>query len=440
MERMTKYLYIISFDGLSTLDFNYITSLPNFKEFIGHASYCKNVYSIYPTLTYPAHATIVTGKYPKNHGVINNTLLQSRRISPDWYWQRKYIKGETLYDKAIDRGMKVAALLWPVTAKSRIQYNMPEIFANRPWHNQIMISLLNGSPLYQIDLNRRFSHLRQGLNQPNLDNFTHQSLMYTIKHKKPDLTFVHYTDLDTMRHRYGFSSPEAQEALNRHDKRLGEIIKTLKESSMYKDSSIILLGDHSSLDEDKIINLNVLLKENGLIHMDSKSKIFDYDAILKSCDGSAYIYVKNNNKELIDKVHNIINNFNEKYQCLERIYSSSEASELGADDKCALMLEAKKGYYFLDTPEGEIIQQITPQNISHIPHATKSTHGYSPFKKNYTTVFIASGKGIRKGMIIDRMNLIDEGPTIAKLLGFELEAADGSAIKEFFDISQIRSL
>lgn len=65
MKRMTEYLYVISLDGLSTLDFEYITSLPNFKNFIKEASYCKKVYSVYPTLTYPAHATIVTGKYPK---------------------------------------------------------------------------------------------------------------------------------------------------------------------------------------------------------------------------------------------------------------------------------------------------------------------------------------------------------------------------------------
>lgn len=437
MEKLTKYLYVISFDGLSTLDFDYITSLPNFKKFIGHASFCKSVHSIYPSLTYPAHSTIVTGKHPKNHGVINNTLLQPERNSPDWYWQRKYINGETLYDKAIDRGMKVAALLWPVTAKSRIQYNMPEIFANRSWHNQIMVSLLNGSPLYQIDLNRRFGHLRQGLKQPYLDNFTHQSLLHTIKHKKPDLTFVHYTDLDTMRHHHGFSSSEAFEALNRHDKRLGEIIELLKESNMYQDSSIILLGDHSSIDEDKIINLNVILKENGLININNEGKVLDYNAISKSCDGSAYIYTKNNAKELLTQVLNIIDDFNKKYKCIEKVYSSSEASKLGADDMCTFMLEATKGYYFLDSTDGEAVKQITPENIGHISHATRSTHGYSPFKEDYTTVFIASGKGIREGIVIDSMNLIDEGPTMAKLLGFELEAADGSVIEELLYMPQM---
>lgn len=74
MERLTKHLIVVSFDGLSTLDFDKISRLPNFKAFIDKASICKKVYSVYPSLTYPAHTTIVTGKYPKNHGIINNTL------------------------------------------------------------------------------------------------------------------------------------------------------------------------------------------------------------------------------------------------------------------------------------------------------------------------------------------------------------------------------
>ena len=32
MNALSKYLYVISLDGLSTLDFQYISTLPNFKN------------------------------------------------------------------------------------------------------------------------------------------------------------------------------------------------------------------------------------------------------------------------------------------------------------------------------------------------------------------------------------------------------------------------
>ncbi|MDP4143334.1 MAG: ectonucleotide pyrophosphatase/phosphodiesterase [Bacillota bacterium] len=430
MDRMTKFLFVISLDGLSTLDFEYISQLPNFKTLLNSASYSKKVYSVYPSLTYPAHASIVTGKYPKNHGIINNTLLLPNMKSPDWYWFRHQIKCQTFYDLAIDNGMKVAALLWPVTAKSRIQYNMPEIFANRHWQNQTLVSLLNGSPIYQYKLDKEFGYLRDRLKQPNLDNFTHQSLLYTIKHKRPDLTLVHYTDLDTIRHQHGFHSREAKQALERHDSRIGDIVDALKANGIYEDSTIVILGDHSSLDENKIINLNVLLKENGYIRTNRNGFIKSYKAIVKNCDGSAYLYVKNNDPELITQIYNLINDFNRQHNCIESIFSQSSAIELGADPECALMLEASTGFYFQDKVEGKIIEEIPNELDANLFHYTKSTHGYSPFKIDYTTVFIAAGRGIKTGVIIDEMNLVDEGPTMAKLLGVQLTDTDGRILHE----------
>ncbi|WDV45696.1 ectonucleotide pyrophosphatase/phosphodiesterase [Clostridiaceae bacterium M8S5] len=429
------HLIVISFDGLSTKDFKYISRLENFKSVLKDASYCTDVESVYPTLTYPAHVSIVTGKYPKNHGVVNNTLLQPNRQSPDWYWHRKYIKGETFYDLAIKDGKTVSALLWPVTAKSKIQYNVPEIFANRPYQNQIIVSLLNGSIKYQYKLNKMFGHLRKGLKQPYLDNFTHQSFLYTLKNIKPDISLVHYTDLDSMRHYNGFDSIEALDALKRHDRRLGEIIRTLKELNIYEESTLILLGDHSSMDESKVVYLNVYLKEKGFIKVNKKGKVTSYDAIAKSCDGSTYIYMKDkSNKQLKDRLFKDLCDFNKHNNCFDDIYTSKEAIRLGADSNCTFMIEATEDYYFLDDLDVPAIKEISLDEVGNVPHITKATHGYLPSKEGYGTVFIARGKRIKKGNIIDKMRLIDEGPTIAKLLGYELKEADGQVINDFLDI------
>jgi predicted AlkP superfamily pyrophosphatase or phosphodiesterase len=435
------YVVIISLDGLSTLDYEIISNLPNFKEYLTGASYCKKVYTIYPSLTYPAHTTIITGKYPKNHGIINNTLLQPERKKADWYWYRKYIKGDTLYDKAIDKGLKTAALLWPVTGRSEIQLNMPEIFANRPWQNQVTVSLLSGSPAYQFLLNSKFGHLRKGKKEPELDNFVHQCVLYTIEKKRPNLMLIHYTDLDAQRHHHGFHSKEALEALNRHDKRLGEIMSTLKNEGLYDNSAIIVLGDHSSLDEDKIIRPNILLKKHSFLVTDKKNKIKSWEAISKNCDGSSYIYLRDKDSiKTIQKVSQQFSNFLTNplyYDCkdsgIEAIYTSSEAASMGADPNCALMLEAKKGYYFSDEIEGDLIEKLD-FNITSGTHYTRATHGYSPFKSSYTTMFLASGKGIRSGVIVEKMNLVDEAPTLAKLMNLELDNTDGKPINELLEI------
>ena len=336
---------IVSFDGLSSRDFDYISELDNFKEFIGQASYSKNVRSVYPSLTYPCHASIVTGKYPRNHGIVNNSLLDPKRKSPDWYWQRDYLKSTTIFDLAIDRGDKVMSLSWPVTARSRIQLNMPEIFPNRPWQSQVLVSALNGSPLFQYKLNRRFGHIRRGIDEPNLSDFIQECLLYGLKTYRPDLSLVHFIDLDWTRHKYGFYSREARQALKRHDKRLGEIVDRLKDMGLYQSCNLVVLGDHSSLDAEKIIFLNNIFLKEGLITVKNQ-KIVDYKVIGKTCDGSSYVYIKD--RTCLPRVREILYGLKDRGMGLERIYEGEELLGLGVDQRADFILEAREGYYFMD--------------------------------------------------------------------------------------------
>jgi predicted AlkP superfamily pyrophosphatase or phosphodiesterase len=431
MNRLTDHLIIISFDCLSSLDFPIIETLPHFQTILQNGALVRNVESIYPSVTYPCHATIVTGNFPNRHGVINNTHLQPGRSSPDWHWFRDSIQGTTLYDEAKKANMTTAALLWPVTGRAKIDYNMPEIFANRPWQNQILVSLLSGSLRYQWELHKKFGHIRNGLSQPELDDFVLESTVHTIKTKKPNLLLVHFTDLDTQRHFHGFSSIEATDAILRHNFRLGRIIEALQECSIYEKSTIVVLGDHSALDETKAINPNVLLRKQNLIKTNNKGKIVNWHAYCKSCDGSAYIYVKNDHdEESINKVANLVNSLlQDPNSGIEKVLTGAEASEKGADGNCAFMLEAKKGYYFLEDYLGEYCKTITENDVTSDKKFTLATHGYSPEKENYHTILMASGKGILPGTH-PSIRLVDEGPTFARLLGLSLGNTDGRIIEE----------
>lgn len=431
MSRLTKHMIVISLDCLSALDFPLIKKLPNFQKLFKKGSYVQKVETIYPSLTYPCHTTIVTGKYPKNHGIINNTLVQPGRQSPDWNWYRRTIRGTTLYDEAYKQGLTTAALLWPVTGKAKtIQYNLPEIFANRPWQNQIMVSLMNGSPKYQWELNNLYGHIRNGLSQPQLDDFVLESTVHTILTKQPNLMLVHFTDLDTMRHYHGVFSNEAIEALHRHDERLGRILDAIKESGKESETTIIVLGDHAALDENKAVSVNVLFREQGLIRVNDKGKITDWKAYCKGCDGSAYIYLKEPDPKILEKVEEILQSLRNGNKGVERVINGKMAGEKGADPNCAFMLEAAYGYYFIEDHLGDYITEVTPENRHHHGKYMLACHGYSPEKDNYSTFFLATGKGIRENIVLPSMHLVDIGPTLATLLGLSLGETDGKVMDQ----------
>lgn len=419
-----KYVIVISFDAVSEEDLEFLSKQPNFSKLIKNGALIKNVESVYPSLTYPAHATIVTGKYPKNHGVINNTVLDFKNDNPDWYWYRKYIKGDTIFDLAEKSGMKTCSILWPVTARSKITYNMPEIFCTKRYDNQILKSALAGSKIYQVNMNKRFGYLRQGMEEPYLDNFATEVAKKTIRELKPNLILLHLIDSDSQKHKYGIENKEVIESLKRHDERLGEIIESLKLAGIYEDSTIIALGDHSQINVNNVIKLNSILMKNDLINVNG-NKIKSYKAIAKSCDGSSYIYLKNKNDvETRKKVRDILNELKNKYSnVIEEVYNNEEIKNLGADINASFMIEAKRGYYFIDDFLGEAIEVI--DESSKIKHKLRASHGYLPSRDNYKTFFIAYGKTIKKGVLLEKGKLINHGPTIAKILDIDLRDCDG---------------
>ena len=46
----SKRLIVISLDALGSTDFEMFSQLPNFKKFIDHAAFCRQVRSVYPTV------------------------------------------------------------------------------------------------------------------------------------------------------------------------------------------------------------------------------------------------------------------------------------------------------------------------------------------------------------------------------------------------------
>lgn len=417
---------IISFDAVGARDLPYLLEKPRFGAFFQDGSFCKNVFSVYPSITYPAHTSIITGRSPAHHGVVNNTLIQPGRKKPDWMWQRRYIKGTTLFDEAIKKHMTVASLFWPVTAQSKVTYNVPEVLANKSWENQVFVSLLNGTPLYELDLVRRFGSALRGIHQPELDTFTHASALYTLERYQPDLMMIHYTDVDTNRHEYGLDGEKITAALDRHEVRLKELEDKLRELGIYENTTMVILGDHCQMDVHTIVYPNAIFRKKGWINV-KNGKISDWKVLCHEADGSCYIYVKDS--KLKTEVEGLLRSLVQKENSgIEAVYTSQEVEKMGADPACTFMVEAEPFYYFQD--DTEVFQKpISKAEGS----AMRATHGYRPDKPGYQTFFAMRGKSIRKNHEISQMQLIDEGPTMASVLGVDLGKTDGQCKMEIFN-------
>ena len=73
---MKNKLFVISVDALVREDIAYLESKPNFSRIMAGRAEVDRVRSVYPALTYPAHATLITGCRPEKHGVCDNTPMK----------------------------------------------------------------------------------------------------------------------------------------------------------------------------------------------------------------------------------------------------------------------------------------------------------------------------------------------------------------------------
>lgn len=403
---------ILSFDALGDIDSSYFEGLGGFKRLIDQGAYVERVRSVYPSLTYPCHATIVTGRYPRDHGVVNNLLLQPSKEKKDWYWYEKNIRGDSIFRAGKRKGLRVGTILWPVAAKGHNDRIIPEILPHGLLQNQALVALINGTPSSLIRLEKKHGSKRKGLSQPELDDYVEACLHDFILEEDLDLIAAHFIGLDSFKHYYGLKSPKVKEAVESYNQRLINLFKLLEDNKI--EANLVVLSDHSHLPVDKAIRLNVFLKEKAYIKTRA-GKVFRYKYYMQEAGGSAYIYGKGNTKEDDIRLLKELEEINKGHRIFDKIYTGYQAGKLGADPGCVYMLEAKEGYYFADGLEGDLIIDSP---------VLKATHGYLPSKENYSAVFFALGPDI-KNIKIQEGSLIDIGPTISEMADLGLEGSSG---------------
>ena len=423
-----RKLVVISIDSMGYKDLADLSHLaPNLTKLRDHGSWVKRVEGVSPTLTYPSHTTIVTGQYPALHGVINNTKLQPKRKSPDWLWYRRYIKVPTLYDLAHQKGLTTAALLWPVTGSSKINYNLAEIFSNRPWSNQVLVSLKSSSPKFIYEMNKKYGHMLKGIKQPWRDDFITACAVDTLENKQPDLMLLHLVDMDSMRHRYGVNSQQARAAWQRQDKRISEIIAATKRAGTYENTNFVIVGDHYQIDVQKMIHLNMIFEQQGWLEGIPGKTTYknNWQVTAKNCDGETYIYTRG--KVDLAKVKASFAHV----EGIGAIYDHDQAVEKGADPNCSFLVAAKPGYYFTDeVNRPAVVEKVDPATLDE-PNRYRGMHGFDPNEPDYYTSAIFFGPDINSGVTVENSKMVNEAPTLAHLLGVKFpEPIAGKEINE----------
>ncbi|MDO5325810.1 MAG: ectonucleotide pyrophosphatase/phosphodiesterase [Clostridia bacterium] len=392
-------LCMISLDAVAQPDADRLLGLPALSALAEKGVFCDQVKTIYPTLTYPIHTSLITGCYPSIHGIGHNQPFQ-----PDteprmraWYWSVRDIRVKTLYQAAREKGMDCASILWPVSGKNPyVRRNFPEVLP-LPGESAVLKMLRYASPLWILRMELKYGKTRKSIKQPDLDDYAALlcEKLYASR-RPPDFLTVHLVDCDSMRHWHGTDSPEAHAAMERLDQRVGRIVKAVEKAGLADETLFCVVSDHGQQDAPNGVLLDRELKAAC-------------GARAQSLGMGAYIFGDD-----LSAAQNALTQNQEKWG-IRRILDDAQLRALNAPKDVHLAVDALPGHCFIDHPE-----------------TTHGEHGFSLDCPQARTLLWLSGPGIRRGVRIGETDLINIAPTLARALHLSLPQAQGQAISEAF--------
>jgi len=413
---------VISIDALITADIQRLKELPHLGKIMKKASWVEDIFCIYPTLTYPCHATITTGCWPDRHGIINNEKFQPlAEDRADWFWFRDAIQVPTVIDYAKQHGLTTATVTWPVMGASGANYNIGEIWAPReeddptPWFDQA------NSPQVK-EIFERNKHMLRWMKTPQMDEFAAQCAADIIREQDPDLLLLHLSYVDHQRHRLGVHSEELTRAFRFVDEQIGKVLEAVEEKGGIQNTNIVLLGDHGQLYCDELFHINSWFRKKGWI-TEENGVVKTWKVYAAQCSFSAQIYLQPEMDR--EEVYQELKNIQKEYpQYIEQVFTKEEAAAKHLTGAFDFVIEAADRVAFDKVVDADALT-IPVQEVKEYK-ASISTHGHLP-EKGDKPPFIMCGPDVVENQVIKGGYLIDEAPTILKLFGIEAEQMDGKA-------------
>lgn len=406
----TKHVVLVSIDGFRPefyLSENWNT--PNLKMLMKQGVYSNGINSVFPSVTYPSHTTIVTGAYPKNHGILYNAQRES--ASGHWYFEEELITTETIWDAARRAGLKTGAVMWPVTVGAPIDYNFPVRRAdNDETLDQLTVTTPFVTPASLVSDLKKAGIITEDKTQflDKIDETTGKMSSFILKTYKPALMAIHFLGADHAQHAFGRDSREAHHEVELIDNEIGQLIATLREIGVMESTTLIITGDHGFVDNNKTLSPNVWLTKMGVL-TDNKN----WQAKFAATGGSAFLYLKD--KSIGPKIVDMLQTLPLEEKKLFRIINRQEMDKIGADPEAFLALSMNEGIASNGAFKGTAVNSKKPGGA----------HGHFPDFKQIQTGFIASGAGIGPHNEIYNMGIKDIAPIISRLLSLNFNSKNG---------------
>jgi len=372
---------------------------------------------IAPPASYPAHATLVTGRPPREHGIVADQRLGERGVRRERASHASLLRAPAFWQVAAERRLPVAALDWPTTEGAGVEALLPDVVPTRRGEHWAALAAAAATPALATRV-REASEDGAALARPGP---ARDALLVELAcdllrgPRPPTLLLLRLRGPEAALRDAGPASPAARAAFAGADAELGRLLACLDDAGLLGASAVAVAGDRALHAVHTAIRPNALLAQARLVRLDALGGVAEWAAIARSNGGSAFVYARDEARAL--EARGVLEDVARRSGAF-RVVSADEMIRLGADPEAWFGLEALPGFTFSDAAAPPI----------QLPSPERSANGRLWEDRPATPGFVAFGRGVRRGVRIPRMSQLDVAPTLASLLGLPLERVEGRTL------------
>lgn len=368
-----------------------------------------------PAAVHPVHATLVTGRSPRRHGVVADRLLGEHGVRHARFEHATRLQGPSLWQAAKSAQLSVAALGWPTTTGANLDFLLPDVQPERgeswleaiegkatPWLVERVAKRAPGTPAAGWPSAAQRDQLMIDLACDIAHSQTH-----------PALWLIRLEGGSAAERESGPGTSESWRAFASLDRELARLAQCFARAGLLDSSAFVISGDRVIRPVHTRVDPNVALARAGLIQLgDAGGGVEAWSAIARSNGGSALIYAQGEDDAIAAR--RALGVAANESRAL-RVVSASELRERGADPRAWFGIDAEPGFSFGNGALGPLAR----------PSQARGAGGYPSDRPGSQVGFVAWGRGLRQGVRVPIMQQLDIAPTVASLLGISLREAEG---------------
>jgi predicted AlkP superfamily pyrophosphatase or phosphodiesterase len=256
----------------------------------------------FPAVTCTVQASILSGKYPREHGIISNGFYDRATYTVS-FWEQfsSLVQAPRAWDLVKQNdSKKTAVLFWQNTMYA----NSDIVVTPRPIHlDDKMVMWCYSKPVgYYEKLKEKFGDFNLSsywgpLASSKSSEWIANAAEHTLESERPNFLFVYVPHVDYSAQRFGKESAQVRDDLKKADEIVGRIVQKTTDLEMEQETQFIIVSEYSFNDVKGAVPINLVLRDAGLLSVrtiqDKEYLDFEHSKAFAMVDHQvAHIYIK----------------------------------------------------------------------------------------------------------------------------------------------------